>query len=410
MGTYQRRRWISEAASGLPRAERRACEYAVYLPDRLADRTFRLDGQVAADVADAEAAIARLDTRVASLTDTEALARILLRAESVASSRIEGLEIAPRRLMRAEAARQMGESPADVTAEEVLGNIDAMRQALAAAERAGDITVGTLLEIHHCLMKDTRLRAHAGQLREVQNWIGGNHYNPCAAAYVPPPPEEVPGLLGDLCEFCNADMLPAVAQAAIVHAQFETIHPFVDGNGRTGRALIHLLLRRRGLTACVQPPVSLILAARSKNYVHGLTVFRHDGSPDSTAAHAGVNAWVGMFAASCVRAVEDAVAFEERCREIEESWRACMGRVRAGSSADLLLRLLPGTPIVSVKSAMGALGRSKPQVNAAVARLEEAGILKQVTVGRRNRAFEARDVIDAFADLERQLTSSELRS
>ena len=90
---------------------------------------------------------------------------------------------------------------------------------------------------------------------------------------------------------------------------------------------------------------------------------------------------------------------------MESVWRERLGQVRDGSSADLLLRALPGTPILSVKSAMALLGRSKPQVNEAVSRLEGAGILKQVTVGRRNRAFEAREVIDAFADLERQLAS-----
>lgn len=405
MGSFIHKRWISEAVSGMPRTERRSCEYDAYLPDRLSDRTFRLDGEVAADVADAEAAIARLDTRVAALTDTEALARILLRAESVASSRIEGIEIGPRRLMRAEAARQVGEPPGDVTAEEVLGNIDAMRMAIEAAESDDRITTDTLLGIHHCLLKDTRMHAHAGRVREVQNWIGGNEYNPCAATYVPPPPELVPGLLDDLSEFCNSDMLPAVAQAAIAHAQFETIHPFADGNGRTGRALIHLVMRRRGLSALVQPPVSLILATRAQDYIHGLVSFRFAGAVDSPEAHDGLNAWVGIFAAACVRAVEDAVAFENRCREIEEGWRARLGRIRSGSSVDLLLRILPGTPIVSVKSAMNALGRSKPQVNDAVARLHEAGILEQVTVGRRNRAFEAQEVIGALGELERQLAS-----
>lgn len=408
MGSYIRKRWISEAGSGLPRAERRSCEYDVYLPDRISNRTFRLDGEVAADVADAESAIARLDTRVAALTDTEALARMLLRAESVASSRIEGLEIGPRRLMRAEAARQIGELPGDVSAEEVLGNIDAMRMALDVAEGDERITTDTLLKVHHCLLKDTRLHAHAGQMRDVQNWIGGNEYNPCAAAYVPPPPELVPELLDDLSEFCNSDMLPAVAQAAIAHAQFELIHPFADGNGRAGRALIHLILRRRRLSVHVQPPVSLILATRAQDYIRGLTSFRFDGAIDSAQAHDGFNSWAGIFAAACVRAVEDATAFENRCSEIEASWRTSLGRVRSGSSVDLLLRMLPGTPIVSVKSAMNALGRSKPQVNDAVARLQEAGILQQVTVGRRNRAFEAREVIEVFADLERQLASPEV--
>lgn len=405
MGTFIHSRWLGEPMSGVPRTERRSCEYDAYVPDLLTDRSFRLDGAVAADVGDAEAAIAGLDARVAALTDTEALARLLLRAESVASSRIEGLEIGPRRLLRAEAARQIGEVPGDITAEEVLGNIDAMRCALDKAESADAITTDALLEIHNCLLRETRLRAYAGQIRDVQNWVGGNIYNPCAADYVPPPPEHVRPLMDDLAEFCNSDMLPVVAQAAIAHAQFETIHPFADGNGRAGRALIHLILRRRRLSTRVQPPISLMLATRAEDYVRGLTEFRFDGPSGSDAAHAGLNVWVGTFAAACVRAVEGAIAFEERCRTIEDGWRASLGRVRAGSSVDLLLRMLPGTPIISVRSAMTALARSKPQVNDAVARLEAAGILKQVTVGRRNRAFEAATVIEAFADLERQLAS-----
>jgi len=406
MARYVRQRWISDGASGIPRVERRSCEYDAYLPDPLGERTFRLDGAVAADVADAEAAIARLDANAGALTDTEALARILLRAESMASSRIEGLEIGPRRLMRADAAREMGEEPGDVNAEEILGNIDAMRAALDVAEGDQPFTVDALLQIHARLLENTRLREHAGRIRDVQNWIGGNIYNPCAATYVPPPPAEVRELLEDLCAFCDSDMLPAVVQAAVAHAQFETVHPFADGNGRTGRALVHLILRRRGLSTHVQPPVSLILATRAQDYIRGLTVFRHDGDAGGTTAHEGLNTWVSTFAAACVRAVEDAVEFESRCHEIEQRWRSRLGRVRAGSSADLLLRLLPGTPVLSVKSAMTALGRSKPQVNDAVARLTEAAILKQVTVGRRNRAFEAIEIIDEFTSLERQLAST----
>ncbi|MFA5845112.1 MAG: Fic family protein [Coriobacteriia bacterium] len=405
MGNFIRQRWISEAVSGVPRADRRSCEYDAYMPDTLVDRPISLDGEVAADVADAEAAIARLDTRVSALTDTETLARILIRAECVASSRIEGLEVSARRLLRAEAARQMGESPADVSAEEVLGNIEAMRAALTAAEGGDLLTTETLLEVHRRLLRDTDLQAHAGRIRVAQNWIGGSAYNPCSAAYVPPPPAQVPALLDDLCEFCSSDSLPAVVQAAIAHAQFETIHPFADGNGRIGRALVHLVLRRRGLSTHVQPPISLIIATRAKGYISGLTGFRHGGAPGSPAAHEGLNAWVGFFAAACTRAVDDAAVFEDRCREIEVEWRARLGRIRSGSSVDLLLRMLAGTPVLSVKSAMAVLGRSKPQVNDAVARLEGAGILRQVTVGRRNRAFEAREVIEEFAELERRLAS-----
>lgn len=300
---------------------------------------------------------------------------------------------------------QMGEAPADVTAEEVLGNIEAMRAALAIADSGESLTTDSLLEVHRRLLQDTSMREHAGRIRSVQNWIGGSAYNPCSAAFVPPPPDRVQDLLDDLVAFCNSDSLPVVAQAAIAHAQFETIHPFADGNGRTGRALIHLILRRRGLSTRVQPPVSLILATRAAGYVGGLTAFRFEGPPDGAPAANGLNSWVGFFAAACNRAVDDAIAFEGRCQELEAEWRARIGRVRSGSSVDLLVRMLPGTPILTVKSAMAVLGRSKPQVNDAVSRLERAGVLRQVTVGRRNRAFEAREVIDAFADLERQLAS-----
>ena len=407
MGSVIRSLWVSESVSGVPRADRRSCEYEAYLPDLLADRRVSFDGEVAADVADAEAAIARLDAQVSALTDTEALARLLLRAECVASSRIEGLEIGPRRLLRAQAAQEEGESSSDVTAEEVLGSIAAMQEALAIADRGDPLTVDSLLEVHRRLLQDTSLREHAGRIRTVQNWIGGSAYNPCSAAFIPPPPERVQALLEDLVAFCNSNSLPAVAQAAIAHAQFETIHPFADGNGRTGRALIHLILRRRGLSTRVQPPVSLILATRAAGYVDGLSGFRFDGSPDTAIATAGTNSWVGFFAAACTRAVDDAIAFERRCQEFEAEWRARLGRIRSGSSVDRLVRMLPGTPVLTVKSAMAVLGRSKPQVNDAVARLEDAGVLRQVTVGRRNRAFEAREVIDAFADLERQLASPE---
>jgi Fic/DOC family protein len=135
-------------------------------------------------------------------------------------------------------------------------------------------------------------------LRTEQNWIGGSDYDPCSASFVPPPPDEVANLIEDLCVFCNQDSLPAVAQAAIAHAQFETIHPFIDGNGRTGRA-----------------------------------------------------------------------------------------------------------PVLSVAGAADLIGRSFQPTNEAIARLVDGQVLRRVTVGRRNRAFEADDVIDAFTDLERQLAS-----
>jgi Fic family protein len=402
-----KKRWITELDAGLARRDRRSCDYEAYVPDVLAGRTIALDGDAAADVADAERAIATLDAGAVTLADTEALARILLRAECVASSRIEGLEVGARRLLRAEAAQEMGEQSSDLTAIEVLGNIYAMSSAIQSVSPGDPIRVDHLLAFHRTLLANMRLAEHAGMIRTQQNWIGGSSYNPCSAAFIPPPPECVPDLLEDLCRFCNDDSLPAVAQAAIAHAQFETIHPFVDGNGRTGRALIHLVLRRRGLATRILPPISLVLATWANDYIAGLEATRYRGPASSKAAHDGLNLWVARFAAAARRAVDDASSFEVRTQALEGEWRARLGPVRADSATDRLLRALPGAPLLSVNSAAVLIGRSFAAANDAVARLSGAGILRQVTVGRRNRAFEAPGIIEAFTDLERQLASPE---
>lgn len=404
MSRVIRRRWPGNLDAPSRRG-RVSCDYEAYVPDRLLGRRFTLEGDVAADVTDAEIAIARLDTEASALADTEALARLLLRAESVASSRIEGLEIGARRLLRAEAATELGERSSDLTASEILGNIDAMNAAVREVEPGQEIGLETLLSFHRRLMASTRLAEHAGMLREKQNWIGGSDHNPCAATFVPPPPELVPDLMADLCSFCNDESLPAVAQAAMAHAQFETIHPFADGNGRTGRGLIHLVLRRRGIATRVLPPVSLVLATWAKDYINGLAATRYRGPWTSNSAQAGTNMWIGIFAGACSRAVGDAASLEKRVDQIEIEWRTLLGSVRRSSATDLLLRSIVGAPVLTVAGAARLIGRSYPTTNAAIERLMDAGVLSQVTVGRRNRAFEASAIIDAFTDLERQLAS-----
>jgi Fic family protein len=406
MSELLRRHWTSEIAdAGLPRRERRSCDYDAYVPDRLLGRAFVLAGDVAGDVADAEAAIARLNSEATALADTETLARILLRAESVASSRIEGLEIGARRLLRAEAVHSMRKPTSDLTATEVLGNIDAMHYGLDSVGRGDEITVELLLALHRRLLAGTRLQEYGGRFRDEQNWIGGSDYNPCSADFVPPPPELVEQLVADVIAFSNGDDLPAVAQAALAHAQFETIHPFVDGNGRTGRAIIHLILRRRGLAERVLAPVSLVLATLARGYVWGLTSTRYVGSPESDEAISGANRWIATFASACTRAVKDATGFESRVAELEHEWRARLGRVRANSGTDLLLRRLPGAPVLTADSAATLIGRTFKPANDAIQRLVQVGILHQITIGRRNRAYEAPQIIDAFTDLERELAS-----
>lgn len=400
-------RWPANPDQRLSRRDREGCAYEAYVPDLLTSRPLPLDGSTAADVADAEVAIAGLNRATTALSDSEAMARLLLRAEAVASSRIEGLEIGGRRLLKAELARTVGNSRPDVTATKVLNNIEAMRWAVESLTERPQLGVDGLLAVHERLLAGTRLERFAGQLREVQNWIGGSGFNPCSATFVPPPPERVPELMRDLCDFCNQDSLPAVAQAAIAHAQFETIHPFVDGNGRTGRALIHVVLRRRGLAPNLVPPVSLVLATWASGYIDGLTRTRYRGSRSAREAVEGINAWISLFATACRRAVADAEAYEERVTELQAKWRRSLSRVRKNSAADLLLRALPGAPIVTAQSGAALIGRSVQAVNEALPRLVESGVLKQTTVGQRNRAFEASELIDSFTALERQLASAD---
>ena len=405
MARVVRNVWVGSHEPDLPRRDRRSCDYEAYIPDPLVDRSFSFIGPVAADVTEAEAAIVLLNQNATGLQDTEAIARLLLRAESVASSRIEGLEVGGRRLLRAELVRDLGDSTTDVTAEEVLGNVRAMRYAVDELTTAGSVTFDGILEVHRHLLEGTALERFGGVIREEQNWIGGSRFNPCSAAFVPPPPGEVEALLRDLAAFCNDDSLPAVAQASIAHAQFETIHPFVDGNGRTGRALIHVILRRRGIAPKVLPPVSLVLATWVGEYVEALTGTRYLGDPNSERAVEGVNRWVELFAAASKRAVVDATTFEERIAEIQDGWRRRLGKVRRVSAVDVLVRALPGAPIVTVNGAAALIGRSFQQTNDAIQRLVEAQVLKQINVGRRNRAFEAPDVLVAFTELERRLAS-----
>lgn len=368
------------------------------MPDPLSDVQISFDGDTAAEINDAETAIRRLNQEATTLADSEAMARLLLRAEAVASSKIEGLEVGGRRLLKAGLARELGDGRPDVTATEVLNNVEAMHWAVETLDRDAALGVDDLLAVHQRLLAGTDMEEHGGRLRDEQNWIGGSSFNPCSAAFVPPPPEYVPDLMQDLCAFCNDERLPAVAQAALAHAQFETIHPFADGNGRTGRALIHVILRRRGVAPRFVPPVSLVLATWSKDYVEGLTRTRDGGA-------SGMNDWVSLFAGACRRAVDDADAFEQRVRALQADWRTRLGRVRKNSAADLLLHALPGAPIVTVQSAAALIGRSVQAVNEAIPRLVDAGVLKQTTIGQRNRAFEATELIDTFTALERQLAS-----
>ncbi len=251
MAPYETRSWPADPTAPGARAERRAFRYRAFVPDPVAPLQLALPSSVAAAVSRAERAVDALNRDPPRLASLEVLARRLLRAESVASSRIEGLVLSQRRLARAEAEES---ETRDETARSVLGNVAAMEEAVALGSGARSLRLSDILTLHRVLMLATTTPQIAGELRDRQNWIGGNAYNPGRADFVPPPPELVKELMRDLVAFANRTDLPPVVQAAVAHAQFETIHPFADGNGRVGRALIHVVLRRRGLARCTSHP------------------------------------------------------------------------------------------------------------------------------------------------------------
>lgn len=305
-------------------------DYEAYVPDEVVGRRFVLDGDTAADVADAEAKVSRLNTTAGTLVDTEALARLLLRAEAVASSHIEGLVVGGRRLLRFEVESELGSGRTrDVTAEEVVSNIRAMDYAVHTLA-AAPVTVDGILEMHRLLLENTDRAEFGGRLRTEQNWIGGSSYNPCSAVFVPPPETDVPRLMADLCTFVNGDSLPPLAQAAVAHAQFETIHPFVDGNGRGS-----------GPHPC-DPPASWAVSERGgadqprsgdaiRRLHRGLSAYRYDGPADGDSASKGLDDWIATFAAATSAAADQALVFEDRIETIKRGWIERLGRVRSDS-------------------------------------------------------------------------------
>jgi Fic family protein len=401
MARVELHRWPGHP-DGFTRAERLGGSYELYFPDRLVGREFDLSDAVLAALEDAAGDLARLDATAAVLTNSEALARLLLRAEAVGSSQIEGLIVGARRLLKAEALRDNSRHH-DVTAEEVLGAVDAMTWA------TGSVQTGDRLEVDHLLEAHRRLMAHSpdpefgGEVRLLQNWIGGR--SPAEAYYVPPPAQLVPELLADLMAFVRESPLPVLAKAGIAHAQFETVHPFADGNGRTGRALIHLILRAEGLVERTVPPVSLSLATHATQYVEALTAFRYTGKPTNPRARTAANEWLLMFATACSHATAEAARFERTAAELKTAWRERARPVRAGSAVELLIETLPAAPVLTLAAAAGLIDRSQQAANQALARLVEAGVLRELTDARRNRVYEAPELIDAFTLLERRFAS-----
>ena len=389
-GRYVDRTWEYDPTLYAPPRYRRACAYDAFIPDPLGTLSVSLSGEVMGVLSDAEQAIAELNR--AAAPELAPLARLLLRTESIASSKVEGMQIDARTLARAEASQETGRRVGPQAAE-ILANIEAMELAVERAAGAGAIAPDDLRDIHRVLLAHDDGTRHPGRFRDTQNWIGGNDYNPCGADFVPPPPEEVDALVADLCGFCNDDALPPLLQAAIAHAQLETIHPFVDGNGRTGRALVQVVLRRRGLSPVFVPPISVILAGDRDRYIAGLEGFREDR----------LGEWAEQFASAAAAAAQLADRYRGYVAELQNRWRAALrsaSNPRADAAAWAVIDVLPGHPIVTVPVAVAATGRSRPAVGAGIEELQAVGVLLPLTSSTRNRTWEADGLLDLVVRLE----------
>ncbi|MGF1664502.1 MAG: Fic family protein [Kineosporiaceae bacterium] len=381
--------WQHDPSLYAPARYRRACSYEAFVPDPVGDVDPVVPGEVAGIVADAEAAIR--DLNAVAHPALAPLARLLLRTESIASSKVEGIHVDARALARAEGRAESGGRLAS-TVGEVLANIDAMEVAIDSTTSRPRVSVPDIEQVHRALMHRSA-PAIAGRIRDTQNWIGGNDHNPCGAAFVPPPPREVARLMADLCDLLDDERLSPLTQAALVHAQFETIHPFVDGNGRTGRALVHVVLRRRRLAPDYVPPISVSLAAHRSRYIEGLVAFREDD----------LSRWLSLFAEAAAHSAGLARAHLDAVRLLQDRWRE---QLRAGadprsdSVAWHLIDVLPAYPVLSLPAAVAATGRTKAVVNAALGHLEDAGVLERLGGGERNRTWEASGLLDLLEALE----------
>ncbi len=371
------------------RCDRRPFRFHAFVPDLIADDDLTLAGRAADAVARATAALGELQTRQPA-HDLEALATPLLRAEALGSSFIEGLRASNRRLALAD----YEPLAADGTARAVLGNVRAMERAITIGTADRLLRLDDLLDIHHALLDGTTEARFAGIVRTEQNWIGGRGTSPRDAAFVPPPPDRLPALLSDLIAFCNHDDIPAIAQAAIAHAQFETIHPFGDGNGRAGRCLVHVILRRREVARRVVPPISVVLATNARRYIAGLTDFR-DGHVDD---------WIGSFADTVTAASTATLELSKRIQQLLDELRIRAGSPRRDSAAHKIVLALPTHPIVSAESVATIHGITPTAARAALNRLEAAGVLSPLRVGRRrDREWVCDDLFQTLDEFEHLL-------
>jgi cell filamentation protein, protein adenylyltransferase len=337
-----------------------------------------LSGNRGAKCSDALMALARLEVAAQLVPNASWFLYGFVRKEAVLTSQIEGTQATLRDVLEFEATDRANH-PEDV--EEVCNYVDALNYARREMAKPKGLPLSTrmLCEAHKRLMKGMRgSNKQPGAVRKSQNWIGGTR--PGTARFVPPPPEDVPDALTALERWIHSDdPLPPLIKVGLAHVQFETIHPFLDGNGRIGRLLIALLLEHWGILKSPLLYLSLAFKRHQREYYDRLSAVRTDGD------------WEGWtdFYLTCVReAAADGIDVAQRLFALlGKDRRRLTGSDRATVAAIQLLDMLPDHPMVTVPRASQMLKSTAPTARKAVGILVEVGVLRETTGKQRDRVF-----------------------
>lgn len=385
---YETHVWTARDDLGASRAKLRAAsgEYQSAIPATIANLDLAVPADLAADAEEATAALSRFDLYARSTLGATSpalgpMSSVLLRTESDSSSRIENLTVSARQLALAE-LDQSGSANARL----VVGNVRAMEAALRLSDH---LDVEAILAMQRELLRGQRgWEEHAGALRTTLVWVGSSGLSPRGASFVAPQAALVPEALRDLVSFIARDDLPVLVQAAITHAQFETIHPFVDGNGRTGRALVHALLRAKGVLTTTTAPVSAGLLRDTAGYVRALTAYRSGDARPVIERFAEASRFASRSGAALV---DDLAAQLDHARGL-----LVAARVRSHAGAYAVLPHLVAHPVVNAATLKGLLGMADNTAQRALAQLVSAGVLTERTGARRNRIWQHRGILDVL--------------
>lgn len=322
---------------------------------------------------------------------------MMARDESVRSSIMEGVESTGAGLAWAQYMDQVDRPVSDENDALTLG---AAKQTAAAVELGSKMRFGAacsvddVLELHSLLFDGTRDADIGGVLRDAPIWIGPPGCLVDDASFVAPPEGHVPPLLDDLVDYLNRSGHPPVLKAAVAHCQFETIHPFTDGNGRTGRALIHTVLNATG-AAHGTLPVSTAISNDRSGYYQALNATRAVCAADDAASRSSaLRPWLSLFARSCQDACEQAASTARNAEALTERWQAA-GGFRSDSTAAALLQVLPTMPVLDAAAAAKRLDVTEQAARNALRSLEAAGIVIRAG-GRRNLRFTVPEIVESL--------------